>query len=105
MIVNAEILTASVNTLDFPIHECKQAVFYLKVTAAGGTTPTLDVVIKAKNPKTGDYTAIATFAQKTTTGAERLTVATIYEGEFRAEITIGGTTPSFTFSLDAELKD
>lgn len=85
----------------------------LDVTAASGTTPTLDVKLQAQDAVSGQWVDVpgAAFAQKTATGTAMLIV---YPGMvetantrvsyvapkiWRAVSTIAGTTPSFTFSL------
>ena len=49
---------------------------YLDITAAGGTTPTLDVKVQTKDPVSGKYIdmAGASFAQKTGTGTDELVI-------------------------------
>lgn len=85
----------------------------LDVTAASGTTPTLDVVIEDTLDGT-NWNTIATFAQKTAVGvevinahpekAESATFQPLFARRWRIRWTIGGTTPSFTFSVAASLK-
>ena len=71
-------------------------VVELEVTAASGTTPTLDVkIVGADGTKTCE---LGKFAQQTAAGSGRIAVPLPYP-EARAEWTIGGTTPSFTFSV------
>lgn len=72
-------------------------VLQLDVTAASGTLPTLDVVVQDTIDNT-NYSTIATFAQKITTGREVIRLATPFTDTLRVVYTIGGTTPSFTFS-------
>lgn len=75
-------------------------VSHLHVCAASGTTPTLDV---APQDSADDMTFVdldLTFAQFTTVGCERIeqsALAETVEQFVRAEWTIGGMTPSFTF--------
>ncbi|MGH7773727.1 MAG: hypothetical protein ACREQA_15995 [Candidatus Binatia bacterium] len=91
------------------------AWFGLNITATGGT-PTLDIKLQHKDELTGIYTDIpgATFAQKAATGTDSLVVypgvaetanrleSNVLSRIIRAVATIGGTTPSFTFSLTAQ---
>lgn len=68
----------------------------LAVTAASGTSPTLDITIQGSDDASTWYT-LGTFTQKTTTGTEkRAFPAAPY---VRYASTIGGTTPSFTYSI------
>jgi hypothetical protein len=88
-----------------------------KVTAASGTTPTLDTKIQTRDPETGDGLDLpgANFAQQTGSGAvldlvvypgvaetANRSVSDVLSREWRIVSTIGGTTPSFTFTLAAE---
>jgi nitrate/nitrite transporter NarK len=71
----------------------------LVVTAASGTTPTLDVTLETTADGTNYYTVPVTFPQQTgtTTGVAR--VFGSLGATSRWKWTIGGTTPSFTFSI------
>lgn len=71
----------------------------LNVTAASGTTPTLDVVIEDTLDGT-TWNVIGTFAQKVTTGREVINVTIPFGDVIRVRHTIAGTTPSFTFAVD-----
>ncbi len=70
----------------------------LNVTAAAGTSPTLDVVIEDTLDGT-NYNTIGTFSQKTGPAREVMTITTPFSDRVRARWTMGGTTPSFTFSV------
>lgn len=72
----------------------------LNVTAASGTTPTLDVVIEDTLDGV-NWNVIGTFAQKSGAGREVINITTPFGDTVRARWTIGGTTPSFTFSVVA----
>jgi hypothetical protein len=72
---------------------------YLNITAASGTTPTLDVKFQDSYDGT-NYVDVASgaFAQKTTTNSSSLVLSNV--GPYlRAVQTVAGTTPSFTFDL------
>lgn len=71
----------------------------LDVTAASGTSPTLDVTIQTSRDGSTWYTS-GTFAQKTGVSNESKVFAV--DRFVRASWTIGGTTPSFTFSIIGE---
>lgn len=75
----------------------------LAVTAASGTTPTLDVVIEDSLDGT-NWNTIGTFTQKTTTSREVINITTPFADKVRARWTIAGTTPSFTFAIDGWLQ-
>ena len=91
----ATLTTGLVSTGSF-----RDVVAYLNVTAVSGTTPTMDIVLQ-DSPDNVTWYDIPTgaFTQATAISAQRI-VATQLGGYVRAVITIGGATPSFTFSLD-----
>ena len=105
--------TVTFNSEDFCDLNNSSGLFFLNITAASGTTPTLDIKIQNKCQATGIYYAItgASFAQKTAAGTDFIAIdpaltssankaiSQILGPCFRAVCTIGGTTPSFTFSL------
>jgi hypothetical protein len=70
----------------------------LDVTAASGTSPTLDVVIEDTLDGT-NWNPVATFAQKVGPGREVVNVTAPFTDRLRVRHTIAGTTPSFTFSV------
>lgn len=72
----------------------------LVITAASGTTPTLDLTLETTADGTNYYTA-GTFPQQTTTNAGISRVVGDLGATSRWKWTIGGTTPSFTFSVSA----
>lgn len=88
-------------------------MFFLNISAASGVGPTLDIKIQSKCLTTGVYHDVpgASFTQKTAAGSDLLSVhpamaavankavSQVLGSAIRAVCTIGGTTPSFTFSL------
>lgn len=111
----ATTITATAATTDQTNYDARGVTIYLNITAASGTSPTLDVKLQIKDPVSGTYIDIpgAAFAQKTGTGSDSLTIypgisetanrkaSMVLPRTWRAVATIGGTTPSFTFSLGA----
>ena len=107
--------TTTTNSSDITNYNARGARFTLDITAASGTSPTLDVKMQMKDTLSGKYVDIASavFAQKTTTGTDELilypgvaetaneSVSDILPRVYRAVATIAGTTPSFTFTLTA----
>lgn len=95
--------TASITGSDVNVEQLTTANFYLDVTAASGTTPTLDVKIQEKDPVSGKYFDLVSFTQATAITSERKNygsgVGELLGKVIRFVATIGGTTPSFTFSL------
>lgn len=97
-------------------HKGTQLAIYLDITAASGTTPTLDVKVQCSldNSTWFDPAALSTatgtanrdhyaFAQKTTTGQDIKIIAVSPCRYLRESHTVGGTTPSFTYSVKAEV--
>jgi len=94
-------------------HNARGIILIVNVTAVSGTAPTLDVDVEAKDPVSGNYVVIASMTQITTTGTY---IIVLYPGAiddqakvdnqglplprtWRVAYAIGGTTPSFTFSV------
>ncbi len=78
----------------------------LGVTAASGTTPTLDVVVSTASDSTGSNTRAATgspFAQKAVVSTERKSFTGL-DQYYRVAWTVGGASPSFTFSVSGDGK-
>lgn len=71
----------------------------LDVTAASGTTPTLNVVLEDTLDGGATWNTVGTFAQRTAAGREVVNITTPFTDRLRARWTVGGTTPSFTFSV------
>ena len=90
---------------------------YLDITSVSGTSPTLDLKVQGYNGLADSWFDIpgASFTQKTTTDADQLTIypdlveqanSKVSEHigkQFRVVAELGGVTPSFTFSLGADL--
>lgn len=74
----------------------------LDVTAASGTSPTLNVSIEESDDGT-TWRSVAAFAQKTGVSNERKSFV-IAADYYRVVWTIGGTTPSFTFTVSGYSK-
>lgn len=71
----------------------------LDVTAASGTTPVLDVVLEDTLDGGATWNTVGTFAQRTAAGREVINITTPFTDRLRARWTVGGVTPSFTFSV------
>ena len=107
--------TASVNSRDFPNHLACGVHLVIDVTAVSGTAPTLTVTLRGKDPTSGKYytllaSAVINAAGTTVlkvypgiTAAANLAVNDVLPLDWRVEAVIGGTTPSFTFSIGAHL--
>lgn len=70
----------------------------LDVTAASGTTPTLDAIIEDTIDGT-NWFQVGAFVQKVTTGREAINITGLFSDVIRVRWTVAGTTPSFTFSV------
>ena len=73
----------------------KLLVMQLNVTAASGTSPTLDVVVQDTVDGT-NWNTIATFAQATAVTREVIRLTSAFTDQLRVVGTITGTSPSFT---------
>jgi len=82
----------------------KYADCYLDVSALSGSSPTLDVVIQAYDPVTGEWADIVVFDQATSSGSQ-LKVATAGLGwKVRVKYTTGGTITDCDFKVSAIFK-
>lgn len=75
------------------------AIFEVNVTAASGTTPTLDVVFQESYDNGTTWTDEYHWERITATGQFSSPFLAISTSHFRFVWTITGTTPSFTFSV------
>ncbi len=104
------ILTPTAQTISgsgaqIEVGEYKEALVTLNITAVSGTSPTLLVQIQASddNGTTWYNLPNAAFTSASTVSSQAIQINTF--GDYiRAEFTIGGTTPSFTFGLKAVCK-
>jgi hypothetical protein len=71
------------------------------VSAASGTTPTLDVTLETSIDGGATWDTVAAFAQKTAAGSDGHVFGPLGD-QCRWKWTIGGTTPSFTFAIAVE---
>ncbi len=94
--------TSSGQSVELNLSYGDEVLVFLDVTAVSGTSPTLDVKVQTKGPD-GKWYEIASFAQKTAAGNEAKAI-TNYGEILRVAYTIGGTTPSVTFSVTGVVK-
>lgn len=71
--------------------------------ASGGGGPSLDVTISAL--ENGRTVLIGTFPQVTTTGDQETLVLEVVPGNLQIDWAISGTSPSYTFSVDAFIEE
>jgi len=92
-------VTANGNTADIDVSTISALEIELKVTTVSGTSPTLDVYIEGKFEATGDYKTLASQTGITATGIWFLTIDPLRFRYIRVRWVVGGTSPSFTFTV------
>lgn len=94
------------STAAYQVHYAgEKLIGILRVEAVSGTSPTLDVKVQDA-PDNSTWADVITFAQKAAVGVERVEQANEPTDEdIRIDVTIGGTTPSFTFMVGAGERD
>jgi len=92
-------VTASGNTADLDVSTISALELELKVTAVSGTSSTLDVYIEGKFEATGDYKVLASQTGITATGTWFFTINPLVFRYIRVRWVVGGTSPSFTFTV------
>jgi len=95
-------VTASGNGSDVDVSPFSVLEIELKVTSVSGTTPTLDIYIEGKFENTGDYKTLASQTGITATGTWFFTINPCAFRYLRVRYVVGGTSPSFTFRVEAQ---
>jgi len=95
-------VTSNGNTADIDVSPYSILEVEIKVTSVSGTTPTLDVYIEGKFEATGDYKVLASQTGINATGVWFLTVNPLVFRYIRIRWSVGGTSPSFTFTVVAQ---
>jgi hypothetical protein len=95
-------VTANGNTSDIDVSPYSVLELQIKVTAASGTSPTLSVYIEGKFDNTGDYKTLASQTGISATGVWYFTVNPCAFRYLRVRWVVEGTSPSFTFRVDAQ---
>lgn len=111
---NAAAITSSSNSSGFSVDNgCQEVVFVFNIGAVSGTSPTLDIQIQSSlNDNTATtqeaadaYANIsgATLALTDSNASSTATLSVKTRGEkwLRVNYTAGGTSPSFTMSMNA----
>jgi hypothetical protein len=76
----------------------RRVVFYVDVTAVGGTSPTLTMYVDVRDPASGNWVNAGQFSVITAVGTYRLPLD--IEGiEYSLRWALGGTGPAFTFGV------
>lgn len=73
-------------------------VAHLHVTAASGTSPTLDAIVE-HSTNNSSWSTLATFTQATGVTSQRVTTTGAVYRYVRANSTLAGTNPSFTIAV------
>jgi len=81
------------------VPQYRELTAYLSVTAVSGTAPTLNAVIESSPDGSVWYTHTS-FTQATASTTEAKSLSN-FGKNIRVVSTLGGTTPSFTFTLKA----
>ena len=92
-------VTVSGNTNDLDYSGVSALELELKVTAVSGTSPTLDVYVEGKFETTGDYKVLVSQTGITGTGTWFFTINPLVFRYIRVRWVVGGTSPSFTFTV------
>lgn len=83
-----------------------RGIFFLDVSAASGTSPSLTVSVQVQDAASGKWQNILSFpAQTAATGGTPLSAITseLYGVAHRVAWTVSGTSPSITFTLGCSL--
>jgi len=95
-------VTSSGNTADIDVSPFSAMELEIKVTGVSGTDPSLSVYIEGKFAATGDYKPIASVENITSTGVWYPPTVQLAFKTIRVRWVVGGTSPSFTFTVAGE---
>jgi hypothetical protein len=95
-------LTSSPTPKSLKVGDATTIVAYLTVTAASGSSPTLNVKFQDSSDNGTTWWDIAgtTFTQATGATTQVVIATRGFSGMIQPVVTIGGTTPSFTFHVE-----
>lgn len=102
-LVESAAYTASFNSGAVLSANVDEIIAYLNISAASGTSPTLDITIQ-DTPDGTNWYDVTSFAQATGTGKQRIVLSNI-GSQVRAKVTMAGTSPNFTFSVELSGKN
>ena len=97
-------VTSSGNTADIDVGRFICGEICLDVTAVSGTNPTLDVYIEGKDQLSGKYKVLFSQTGINAVGTYWFTITTLAFKYIRVRWVVGGSSPSFTFSVGMEGK-
>ena len=81
-----------------------EGIVFLEITAASGSSQTLDIIVQIQNPMTGTWHKTGDFSQKTSIGNDVGYVGYGVGEKMAISYTLGGNSPSFTFTVDIVFK-
>lgn len=96
----AETATGNGGNVDNAVSTPNGAVAHLHISAVSGTTPSLTVKVQ-HSVDNSVWIDLITFAAATAVGSQRASATGTVNRHLRAQWTISGTTPSFTFAVAA----
>lgn len=99
MILYSGTVTANGNSADIDVSTITALELILKVTAVSGTNPVLSIYIEGKFEATGDYKPLVYQENITATGVWYFMINPIIFRYIRIRWVIGGTSPSFSFTV------
>jgi len=99
MTLHAGTVTSSGSTADIDVSLYSALELALKVTAVSGINPVLSVYIEGKFEATGDWKPLAFQEGITSTGIWYFTINPLVFRYIRVRWVVGGTSPSFTFTV------
>jgi hypothetical protein len=95
-------VTSNGNTADVDVSTVSALELLLKVTGVSGTNPSLSVYVEGKFETTGDYKPLVWQEGITSTGVWFFTITQLIFRYLRVRWVVGGTSPSFTFTVVAQ---
>ncbi len=98
--ITSAALTSTATSAAFTPTASGSAEFNVIVTAVSGTNPTLDVVVQESDDSGTNWFDIYQFPRITATGQYRSPLIPMVGNRVRYVRTVGGTTPSFTNSVN-----
>ncbi|MEM2405645.1 MAG: hypothetical protein QXR05_10930 [Candidatus Methanomethylicia archaeon] len=96
--------TASGNTTDIDVGRFLYGEICIDITAVSGTNPTLDIYIDGKDQYTGKYKVLFSHTGLNSVQTIWDTITLLAFRYIRVRWVVGGTSPSFTFSVSGEFK-
>jgi len=94
-------VTASGNSADIDVSNYSGMEIQLKITGVSGTNPSLSVYIEGKFDTVGDYKPLVWEEGISAVNIWRFTITQLIFKTIRVRWVVSGTSPSFTFRVDA----